>query len=160
MALATSVLGTVMLTSQAGSVITTVGTNIIVGTITTTTSSIISVVKYLATNNQPGINEIVTALNNIDLEFTISIIEQLVKEQEHKELSESIHQALTGLHKILELIHEELNTIKIAIENHNSKYFTNWRSFSWTGNLDSIKKYNEIFKHRYSILFELLKIYK
>lgn len=158
--LATGVLGTVVLGSQAGSVITSVGTNLIIGTITTTTSSIASLVRYLATNNQPGINEIVNLLNVTDLEFTIAIIEQLVKEQENKEIKESIHQALIGLHKILELIHEELDTIKKAIEAHNKKMFNGWRSFTWTGNLDTIKKHNEIFKHRYSILFELLKIYK
>ncbi|ARF11394.1 hypothetical protein Klosneuvirus_1_251 [Klosneuvirus KNV1] len=156
MAVATSIIGTALITSPT--VVASVGTNLIIGTIATTASSIGSLIKYLTTNTSPGINDILTFLASIDLEFTIGIVEQVVKELDQENISESLNKAIIGVNEILTLIHQELTTVKAAIEEHNSKYFNGWRAFKWTGTLDNIKKHNEIFKHRYGILFELVKI--
>jgi hypothetical protein len=155
MAVATSIIGTAIITSPT--VVASVGTNLLVGTITTTASSIGSLIKYLTTNTSPGINDILTFLTSIDLEFTIGIIEQVVKELDQQNISESLHKAIVGVNEILTLIHQELASVKSAIEEHNAKYFNGWRAFKWTGNLDNIKKHNEIFKHRYGLLFELIR---
>lgn len=155
MAVAT-IIGTTLITSPT--VVASVGTNLIVGTITTTASSIGSLIKYLTTNTSPGINDILTFLISIDLEFTIGIVEQVVKELDQENINESLRKAIFGVNEILTLIHQELASIKTAIEEHNAKYFNGWRAFKWTGNLENIKKHNEIFKHRYGILFELVRI--
>jgi hypothetical protein len=157
-ALAVDVIHAVASTSPIA-IISGIGTSLIISTIITTTSSIGSLIKYLSTSNHACIKEIVTELNNIDLEFTISIIDQLVKEQDHKCLQDSIKKALIGVNDILLIINKELDDIKKAIEYHNTKYFNRWRSFSCQMNIYIIKQHNDILKKRYTILFDLLKIY-
>lgn len=157
--LATGLITTIVLSSRATSIVTAVGTNLIIGTITSTTSSICGVIKYMTLSTNTCINNITDALTSIDLEFTVNIIEELVKEQQDKELPESVRKALFGLSEILELIHQELHSIKKSIDLHNVKYLNGWRSFCWEGNIETIIKHNTILKHRYNILFELLKIY-
>ena len=154
-----TLLGAAIIGTSAPRIITTVGTDIAIRTLTTTTSSIGSLISYLTTNTKSGASDINSTLVSLDLEFTISIIENVVKEYDEKELNEPLKKALLGVHEILELIHKELNLIKEAIEYHNSKYFKNWRSFSWSGNTEAIKQHNNTLKSRYSMLLELLKIY-
>ena len=157
--LASGLLHTVILSSKATSIVSNVGTDLIIGTITSTTSSIGNMIKYLAISTQPGVSEILDMISSLDFEFTISIIEQLVKEQEGKQINESVKKALIGVSEILEMIHNELISVKKAIENHNTKYFSGWRSFSWEGNIGTLEKHNIILSHRYKMLFDLLKIY-
>ena len=152
------IIETALIGSKVAILASTVGTDILIKTVTNTTSSIVSMTGYLMTSSQPGINEIVSTLKKIDLEFTVGIIEELVKEQEGKELEESVKKAMIGVNETLGLINQELDSMKQAIEYHNTKYFNSWRSFSWTGNVNNIKDHNEILKNRYMILFELLKI--
>ena len=157
--LATGLLQTVILSSKATSVVSNIGTDLIIGTITTTTSSIGNMIKYLAISTQPGVSDLLDLISSLDFEFTMSIIEQLVREQEGKQINESVKKALIGVSEILDLIHSELSSVKKAIEYHNTKYFNGWRSFSWEGNIETIKKHNFILSHRYKMLFDLLKIY-
>jgi len=157
--LAVGLIETVVLSAKASSVVSHVGTDLIIGTITSTTSSIGSMIKYLTSSSQAGISDIITVITASDLEFTINIIEQLVKEQDAKQINESVRKALVGVSEILELINQELSSVKKATEAHKTKYFKGWRSFCWDGNIENIKKHNMILRHRYGILFELLKIY-
>lgn len=157
--LATGLLGSVILSGKASAVVSTIGTDLIIQTVTTTTSSIGSLIKYLTTSNQTCIQDILIILRKIDLEFTISIINELVKEQNGKQLNQSVKKALVGVHEILDRIDQELTSIKKAIEYHNTKYFAGWRGFSWNGNIDLIKEHDNTLKHRYMILVDLLEIY-
>jgi hypothetical protein len=157
--LALGLLETIVVSSKATSVVSSIGTNLIITTITNTTSSITNMISYLTTSSQPGLKEILNVITDCDLEFTINIIRQLVEEQKDTRLNESIKKALIGVSNILDSIYEELNSVKKAIELHNSKYFNNWRSFEWSGNIENIKRHNIILTHRYTLLFELLKIY-
>ena len=154
-----TVLTGVILGSRAQTFVATVGTDIVIKTLTTTTSSIGSAISYLTTNTKPGANDITNTLTELDLEFTVNIIGSVIKEYEEKELSTSIKKVILGVNEVLESIHKELNVIKDAIEYHNSKYLKSWRSFSWNGNMDNIKKHNEVLKSRYQMLLDLLKIY-
>ena len=145
--------------TKASAFVSTVGTDVVIRTLTTTTSSIGSVISYLATNNRPGATDITNTLLELDLEFTVNVIDSVVKEYEDKELTTAIKKVILGVNEVLEGIHCELNAIKKAIEYHNSKYFNGWRSFSWNGNMDNIKKHNQVLKNRYQMLLDLLKIY-
>lgn len=157
--LASGLIQTVVLSSKTASIVSNIGTDLIIGTITTTTSSIGSMIKYLAISTSPGASDILNIVSSADLEFTISIIEQLVKEQDSKQLNESVKKALIGVSEILDSIHGELTSVKKAIEYHNTKYLNSWRGFSWEGNIETLKKHNIILTHRYRMLFDLLKIY-
>jgi len=132
--------------------------DIIIKTLTTTISSISNMIKYLY-KDKFEINEIINILTLIDLEYTVIIIDQLIKEQDINKLNESLKKSLVGVTEILIKIDNELNSIKKAIEYHNTKYFKSWRKFYWNGNLEILKQHNTILVHRYNILFKLLKIY-
>ena len=157
-----SLVGGLVMGTKASAVVTTLGTDIVIKTLTSTTSSIGSVISYLTTNTKPGASDISNMISSLDLEFTVTIIECVIKEyaetERNKELAPAIQKAILGVNEILECINKELNAIKEAMEYHNSKYLKNWRSFSWNGNTETIKKYNEILKNRYQMLLELLKI--
>lgn len=148
-----------VLGTKASTMVSTLGTDIVIKTLTTTTSSIGSVISYLTTNTKPGANDITNTLAELDLEFTVNVIESVINDYKEKELSDSLKKIILGVNEILELIHKELNAIKDAIEYHNSKYLNGWRSFSWNGNMDNIKKQNQVLKNRYQMLLDLLKIY-
>lgn len=152
-------LGTAFLTGKATTLVSTLGCDLIISTITRSTKGICSVLTYFATSNHSGIKEIINQLDQTDLEFYISIIEQVVNEQEGKELPVSVKKALIGVNDILTLIHKELDEIKKSLEYHETKYFNTWRSFSLQYNIETIKKHNDLLKNRYSVLIELLKIY-
>lgn len=153
-----TVIGTALLSGKAASIVSTVSTDLIIGTITTSTKAIGSMLTYLASSEQNGIKDVISIIKSTDLEFTISIIEQVVKEQENKTLPDSVKKALIGVNDILDMIHKELDNIKNAVEYHNTKYFNTWRSFSCDCNMETIKSHNELLNHRYSILIELIKI--
>ena len=151
--------GSALIGGKAATIINTVGTELVIGTVTSSTHAIRSMLTYFTTSTQPGISDIITELKNIDLEFTILIIEQVVLEQDSKNLPASITKALIGVNEILTLIREELNKIKESIDYHNTKYWSNWRSFASNCNMAQIKKHDDILKYRYGVLTELLKIY-
>lgn len=149
-------LETIILSSKTASTISSIGTNLIIGTINTTTKSIGSILKYLISTDSM---EIIHQLADTDLDFTVSIIQQLVLEQENKQLTESIRKALIGLNQILILINNELDIIKKQMDYHKTKFFSSWRSFNCEINIEIVKKHTHILKNRYNILVDLLKIY-
>jgi len=152
-------LTTVVAGSTALSLLGTIGGPLLVQAITATTGSIIGSVKYVTSSNKPGLKEISKALKDIDLEFFIGVLEELVKEQENKANTESIKKALCGVQEILQNIEKELQIIKDDIEIHNSKYISGWRSFNCTCNIESIHLNKKILDQRYNTLVDLLKIY-
>lgn len=156
--IATGVITTIVLSSKTASIFNTVGTNFVIGTITSTISSIGGMIKYFATSQNSVIEELMNTLNNIDLVFTVNVIDEVVKEQRDQEINSSTRLALIGICDILELIHNELNSINEALFVHNTKYLNNWRSFGWGGNINTIVKHNLILRNRCNMLFELLKI--
>lgn len=162
-----SILGTAIIGGKAFSIMSTISTELIIRTITKSTVAIGNLLNYITINNQENqtnqtnqnyITKISNAIQNMDMVFTINIIEQVVKEQENKTLPESIKKALIGVNDILETINKNLNCIKKSIEHHNTKYFSSWRSFECECDIDTIKNNNEILKQRYFILMELIKI--
>lgn len=149
---------------QTISIINRVGINVIVMTITATTSSIGSLLSHINvisnSGRGPNIELVKNAVNSIDLEFTIEILEELVKEQNYRDdVQVSIKKALDGVNDILVEIDTELKVVKEAIEYHNTKYFNSWRSFDSKYSIETIKKNNNILLKRYEILINLLKIY-
>lgn len=157
--LASGLVATLTLSPRATTIVNVLSTNLIVNTIATSVSSIYQIINYLVQTKSANTNDILNVITEIDLEFTINIIEELINEHQNEELHESIKKTLCAINEILEQIHEILNSVRHAIDVHNSKYLNGWRKFYWDGDIETIKKYNSILKHRYSILFELLKIY-
>lgn len=155
--LALGILGT-----KVTSLAMTIGADLLISSISTTTSSIGSAIKYLSKSSQKEISEILELIKEIDLEFTINVVEHLIKEQNIAEVTDdknSVKKALIGVSEILDVIHIEFVSIMEAVDNHNKLYFNKWRKFSWNGDVETVKKHNNILLKRCKMLFELLKIY-
>jgi len=143
-------------------VINQLGYDLVIGTLTTTTSSVVSGIKWLSSYDQPGAKDVANTLVEIDLEFMVSVIDELVKEQQDNINAShvgSVTKALEGVTGILQSIDQELGTIKKALEHHQTKYFNSWRTFDCSCNIEVIKKHKAILDNRYKILTDLLKIY-
>jgi hypothetical protein len=145
-----------------GKVAAIIGTDFVLKTATSTTGSIGSVFSYLTAYDQPRIQQVIDDLAEIDLEHTVRVIGELIKEYDDNQtnLSEPIKKALLGVNQILEKIDNELSIIREAIEYHETKYFNSWRSFNCKCNVETIKQHKNILDMRYNILINLLKISK
>jgi DNA-binding transcriptional MerR regulator len=152
-------LGTVVYGAKVVSLFSLVGNDLLVKTISSTTSSICSAVTQLTSYDQPYIKEVLNELTEIDLEFSTSVIKELVDERKDKDTNASIKQALWGVNETLEKINNELQELKEAIDDHNQKYFSGWRIFNNKKVIVRIRELKKILNSRYSILIDLLKIY-
>lgn len=151
---------TILLSNKATVALSTLGTDLIINTIKTSTTSVGTLINYISKSTaQPSVKDIIDELNKLDLEFMVAIIEQLVSEQQGKNLHESVRKALTGVNNSLLKIVDELHVIKLAIEYHETKYFNYWRSFSCDCNIETVRNHSGVLQKRYNILIDLLKIY-
>lgn len=153
-----------MIGGRVASLVSTVGTSLIVRTVTTTTSAIGGSIAHITSYDQPGVLEVTAKLTTIDLDFKVKVIEELVREQESgvkdgEEFRPSVKKAMIGVLEILENIRTELTVIEEAIRAHEDKYWKNWRSFDCTCNIKTIEAHTKILDQRYAILRDLLLIY-
>jgi hypothetical protein len=140
------------------SFINSISMDVIGKTISVTTSSIGSMISHFASMDQPGIVEFQKALEDVDLDFKVGVLEELVKEQKGS-APVSVKKALMGVNDVLIKIDVELKTIKEAFEYHQTKYFNSWRTFDCSCNVETIKRHSKLLDKRTQILTELLKIY-
>lgn len=156
--------GTIFTNGRTIAIISTIGGDIIMKTITRTTASIYSTFN-LFTNHSPdtNVNYILDKLDSVDLKHTITVIDELIKEQGENNKTDfhnSIKISLLGVQEILEKISTELDSIYGAVKNHESKYLSTWRSFDCSINIETIFKHKHILDIRTKMLIDLLKIYK
>jgi len=138
-----------------------IGTDVLIRTMSTTTSALYELVKFIINTDHPGLKNIQDTLESIDLEHYINVIDKLVTEHDHtSDMKDSVKEALLGVTKILQKIHDELIVIKKAYEKHKNKYFYRWRSFQCKYNIEIIVKHKHILDSRYDMLIKLLIIYK
>ncbi len=155
-----------MLTTAVGAVGTTlvvskIGTDVLIKTVSATTSSLYNLIKFITNIDHPGLKDIQDTLESIDLEYDINVIDKLVNEYAHvSEIKKSVKFALDGVEKILQKIHNELDIIKKAFDNHKNKYFSKWRGFHCSCNIKTVVKHKHILDSRYDMLVKLLMIYR
>jgi hypothetical protein len=161
MSLITSLAGTIIIGGRVMSILSSVGTSLIIGTVTSTTSTIVRSIAHLTSYDQPSVQEVVNKLQLIDLEFTVSVIEELVREQEKdgEEMKLSVKKALLGVLDMLEKIDTELKIIELAVKDHDAKYLNSWRTFDCGCNIKTIENHTSLLRHRYGMLRDLLTIY-
>lgn len=135
-----------------------VGVEVIGKAVNVTTGSIGSLVSQLMHSKEPDVVHIQKTLEEIDMEFKISVLEELIKEQ-HGVAPISLKKALLGVSDVLVKIDAELKTIKQALDYHQTKYFKNWRSFDCSCNIQTIKHHSRILDERLKVFTDLLKIY-
>jgi len=156
MALATCILQSLKFTAITSNI----GTNIVMSTIRATTSSITTVLRYIISESSNNSEHIKHFLTQSDLNFTITTIQAFINEQNINDSQKAIATALEGVSEILTTIHDDLQSIRTECEYHKTRYFSSYRSFTWSKNIETLESHNNILKHRYNLLFELLKIQK
>lgn len=161
----TSLVGTVMIGNKYLPIINTVGLKLIIKTITTTTTSICSILNHISKQETQSIQSYLKGIKELQLEYTINVIEQLVREQEEKYKSDNeinddkysaIKVALIGVNEILDVIHSELKPLKNAVDYHKTKLFYTWRSFNCVCSIDTLRKQKEDLLYRYKFLMDLI----
>ena len=136
-----------------------VGTDVVVKTLTATSSSIINLITHLSTTEYPNSDSIRNVLYETDIELKMKVINSLVNDlKKKKNLAEPINIALGSLAETTEKLHKELDIIKKNVEIHKSKYFKNWRNLNCDENLHNIKKLNNILDKRLDLLTKILSI--
>lgn len=140
------------------SIVSATSTTLLVNTLTGTIYSIGGYMKSITSYDQPGVSEVTKKIKSIDLEFALSVINELVKENNKKEASESVKNALYGVNEILEKIDDELKTINDGIKDHNDKYLSRWRSFNCEYSIKNLEEHKKILDKRYKMLMGLLQL--
>ena len=160
--LALGIVENILIGGKTVSILSKVGTDIVIGTLATSTSAVGGMLTSIYSSDKPGLKEIKSQLDKIDLEHIVGVIRALINEQSNKkniEMKDSVKKALIGVNEILVKINDELNEIHNAINKHNGKYFSSWRSFDCKCNINQIKEYRDLLDKRYKMYVELLNIY-
>lgn len=155
-----SIFDTAVLGMKTIGIINKLSVDILIGAVTTTTSTIYNVAGNIMSYDDVGVENIQESLKEIDLLFKIKVLEELVHEQMGKKHPNSVKVAIDGVNEILINISNELKEIKILIEKHNNKWFKKIRSLNCDKHIQIIKKNELLLCKRKDMLVKLLEIYK
>ena len=156
-------LGSAQVLTSLGSTATVVTADLLIKTITFTTSGIFSLGKALLTPaSYMNYKQLQELENDIDLFETIRIYELYIKEilEKEKEFidsSESIKTTIQSIHTILNDLHLILQEIDKKVEYHKTIWFQSLRTLDFTKEIHDIKYKKNILDSRFNIL---QKIYK
>lgn len=144
---------------SAVSIISGASTSFLVGCLTSSTYAVYLYLNRIRSYNHPYIIEIKKELSEIDLQFTIDIINELFKDYPvNTESSSALKHAIYGVTEVMREIESNLILIDEAIKHHNSLYFNRWRSFDCSCNLVNIKSNKKVLDKRYKTFISLLKL--
>ena len=158
MNIAPSLISSLIFGARTVNFVNSVGIDVIGKAVNVTTGSIGNLVSQFMHSKEEDAIDIQSTLESIDIEFKVSVLEELIKEQRGN-APVSVKKALLGVNDILVKIDGELKTIKEALDYHQTKYFKNWRTFDCSCNIKTIKNHCKILDERSKVFTDLLKIY-
>lgn len=91
MALVGGLLGTILLGGRVASVMSTVGTNLLVSTFTHTSNSMASTIVRISSYDQPGVKEIYNSISELDLQYRIKVIHSLILRITKSDENQKLH---------------------------------------------------------------------
>lgn len=94
-------------------------------------------------------------MEQLDIDATVRVIEELMLEMEHKKLTKTEQIALNNLHKTVDTIHDRLKKIHEDLEYHKTKWFYYWRTPYCYYEVDFLKKDKLIMDQRFDILLKV-----
>lgn len=133
----------------------------LVGSITTVSSSIYSIVTNMKISKHIHNNEIVKILTKTDVVTTIKLLQAVMSEIPESHINSiSVVISLKNVHDIIEEIENELKDLHTKIEyNRNLYLMSNWRSYDFKDNLDKIEQLILILDRRKDNLFKVLETF-
>ena len=98
-------------------------------------------------------------LENLDIRLKIEIINDIISKFDNKiKLHKSINICFKNLHLIIDKINTEIENINIGIEEHDKKWFKNFRANNVSIKINNLKRHSEIMDNRLNILIKLIDI--
>lgn len=150
----------IMLGGKAVHFVGAVGTDLIFTAVRTTSNGIIGGVNYINSSDKSGIGHLKAAIEMLDIDNKVNIINAFAHELDGEDLHNSLKLALVAVENILHKIDNEIKLITKTIEEHNSLYFSYWRSLDYSANLANLKVHNSILDARLDLLLKLLQVDK
>ena len=150
---------TLLIGAQTVNIATTLSKDLLFKAVYSTSIGIVNICKYLIESDKPYMKDVNKLLNKLDIQAKITILHDLVKEQEHRKIKESVKKSLIYVNESLDYIHKELDCINKLVEENKQKYFQSWRTLDCSLNLAKIEYHNKTLDRRVKLLVDLLKIY-
>lgn len=132
------------------------GKEIVVQTISSTSSSIISTIKTISDNYD---NETKELFNRLDIKFKLEIITKYIESIEfNKHLdNKSIDLCVEYIKEILIMIENEVNNLEKEIEIYKKRWIGNLSSGSFKTQFTNIESHVNILEQRFNTLIKILK---
>lgn len=133
----------------------------IIHSINTISSSVFTIMSHIRITKDIHQTEILKILSKTDIDATIQLLHNVILEiPEYYNSSKSVINALKNVEEIIAEIESELTEIHKKIKyNSELKYLSNWRSYNYKDNLDSIEIKVAVLDKRRDNLFKILKIF-
>lgn len=144
--------------SSIGTTATLVTSDMLIRTISATTSSIYSVGKLLLSNNKyVDLSSLEKLEKQLDLLETIKIYNLWIKELLEKNKgviddSETIKESIHSIVEVLDELNELLKNIETKVSGHKLKWFSYFRSLNFCDELEELKIKKNILDNRFEIL--------
>lgn len=136
-----------------------VGTDVVIKTLTTTISGLVKGISGIMTTNHPYLTEIKKTLEKLDIINEMSIIRFIIQEQTGKNIPNSIKHALESTTETLKNIQMDVDNIGSKIQYHSEVYLPGWRTLDCAPNIESITQHKIIFDKRFMLLKDVILIH-
>ena len=158
--IAVGLIQSITLGGQAVSLLSLVGSDVILNSLVNSSNAVMNTVMNIMIYDSVDILHYTNKIQQLDLQYTVTIINELIVNYNKTEMTNVIKKALIGLTEILDLIHDQLLKVKESIDNHQKKWFNSYRNFECKCSLITLENYSKTLDRRFNIFVEMLKINK
>ena len=133
----------------------------IVNSITTLSANMINIMSNVNFSQSIYTKDINMLLKQTDVKKTVELLQTMIEERiQYNLTSKTVHLALANVEEIIRNITNILNDVNNKIMYNESLYiFKNWRSYTFSDELDELKCSLDTLKIRKHDLFETLKVF-
>ena len=122
--------------------------------ISETTHQLYSEINYLISYNDFNFKSV---LENLDIINKIEIINDLLKNYDNI-TDKSIEKCVKSVIEIIHKINNEINEIKVLIEQHEEKLFYKWRSNPYSRKIENLINHSKIMDNRLDLLIKIINL--
>lgn len=140
-------------------VVSTLGYNIIVTGITASVNNIGNIISMITRSSIPGDNQIVEYLIESDIDATLRVIDEFLREIKPDHISNSLSTCLFNMKDITEKINMELSIMYNELDyNRSIILLKTWKAYDCSAHIAKLKVYSAILDKRYKMLVKILSV--
>lgn len=121
-------------------------------------TSLVASLRNPSSRHPPGMSQVQEALALLDLEAKLKCWRSLVDALDQRTLPVPVHISLNWFTESIHHVEESLQLLKNAIEYHQSKYLSTWRSCDFTEPLRMLTANVKILGERETTLLQMIAI--